>query len=56
MVHYVWIIAKNDASGTYRYEWTGTPVTLKLDIDSYQTLDVPVSTDHSVSTGQREHV
>ena len=24
------IIAKNDASGTYRYEWTGTPVTLKL--------------------------
>lgn len=43
------IIAKNDASGTYRYEWTGTPVTLKLDIDSYQTLDVPVSTDHSVS-------
>ena len=42
------IISKNDANGTYHYEWTGTPVTLKLDIDSYQTLDVPVPTDHSV--------
>lgn len=38
------IISKENANGTYRYEWNGAPVTLKLDIDSYQTLDVPVST------------
>ena len=38
------IISKEDTKGTYRYEWNGAPVTLKLDIDSYQTLDVPVST------------
>lgn len=38
------IVSKEDTKGTYRYEWNGAPVTLKLDIDSYQTLDVPVST------------
>lgn len=37
------IISKENANGTYRYKWNGAPVTLKLDIDSYQTLDVPVS-------------
>ena len=41
---YFMIISKENANGTYRYEWNGAPVTLKLDIDSYQTLDVPVST------------
>lgn len=36
-------ISENGTDGTYRYEWEGTPVTLKLDIDSYRILDVPVS-------------
>ncbi len=43
------IISKEDANGIYHYEWDGAPVTLKLDIDSYQTLNVPVSTGCSVT-------
>lgn len=43
------VISENGADGTYRYEWEGTPVTLKLDIDSYQTLDIPVSAGSSVN-------
>ena len=43
------IISKNGVDGTYRYEWDGDPVTLKLNIDSYQTLDVPVPTGSLVT-------
>lgn len=43
------IISKEDANGIYHYEWDGAPVTLKLDIDSYQTLNVPVSTGSLVT-------
>lgn len=42
------VFSKNGANGIYRYEWAGAPVSLKLNIDSYQALEVPVSTDGSV--------
>ncbi|MCD7941773.1 MAG: hypothetical protein LUH50_17980 [Bacteroides intestinalis] len=43
------VFSKNGANGIYRYEWTGAPVSLKLNIDSYQALEVPVSTNSSVN-------
>ncbi len=43
------VFSKNGANGIYRYEWTGAPVSLKLNIDSYQALEVPVSTNGSVN-------
>ena len=43
------VFSKNGANGIYRYEWTGAPASLKLNIDSYQALEVPVSTNSSVN-------